>query len=345
MVTMGDVASKAGVSQTTVSSVMGGRTDRLKISHETRERVLGAARELGYQRNQLARAMVTGKSRIIGVLTTPRSGENVVRILSGATEAANQNNYLLKVVHLSHSGIDDATIAQSLEWRLAGAMVFGFSEETHLRLNEAFRINKIPVTLIDNVPPVNWGVRIGSDDEQGIRQIVSHLLALGHHKFAFVGGRPSPLSDWRERSFRAALAEAGLSVPAHWIRNTAWGDQKVIKAEVQALFQESGSQLPTAIVCSADSIAMVVVHIAHARGLRVPHDLSVTGYSNADLSAFADPPLTTVDQSFQEMGRLAALQVIGLAENNETSKVAASGEILLPVRLIERESTAVAPVI
>ena len=82
--------------------------------------MLGAARELGYQRNQLARAMVTGKSRIIGVLTTPKSSDNMVRILTGAMEVASQNDYLLKVVHLSYNGIDDATIARCLEWRAGG---------------------------------------------------------------------------------------------------------------------------------------------------------------------------------------------------------------------------------
>ena len=100
MVTMGEVAARAGVSQATVSFVLGGSADRLKISTQTQERVLEVARELGYQRNQLARAMVTGKSRIIGVLTAPQASENIINILTGAMEAASQNDYLLKVLHL-----------------------------------------------------------------------------------------------------------------------------------------------------------------------------------------------------------------------------------------------------
>ncbi|MBC8139375.1 MAG: LacI family DNA-binding transcriptional regulator, partial [Fibrella sp.] len=162
MVTMGDVAARAGVSQATVSFVLGGRADRQKISRETRDRVMKAAGELAYQRNQLARAMVTGKSRIIGVLTTQQSVDNIVRILTGAMEVASENDYLLKVVHLSYSGVDEATIARCLEWRLAGAIVVGFSEETHCRLNDALRENSIPVALVDNVPPLDWGIRISS---------------------------------------------------------------------------------------------------------------------------------------------------------------------------------------
>ena len=338
---MGDVASRAGVSQATVSFVLGGRADRLKISHQTRERVLGAAQELGYQRNQLARAMVTGKSRIIGILITPQSGENIVRILTGAMEAASENNYLLKVVHLSWAGVDEATIARCLEWRLAGVLVVGFSEETHYRINDAFRKGNIPVSLIDNVPPVNWGVRVASDDEQGIRQIVSHLLELGHRKIAYIGGQPGPLSEWREKTFRAAVAQAGLINPQHWMRQTSWGDREIIEAEVKSLFQESGDSLPTAVVCSADTMALVVMRYARSLGLRLPEDLSVTGYSNGLMSEFSDPPLTSVDQSFHEMGRFGALQVIGTAESGETRTNPPSEERLLPVRLIERASTTV----
>lgn len=340
MVTMSEVAAKAGVSQATVSFVLGGRSDSLKISRQTCERVLGAARDLGYQRNQLARAMVTGKSRIIGVLTTPKSSDNMVRILTGAMEVASQNDYLLKVVHLSYNGIDDATIARCLEWRLAGAMIVGLSEEAHIRLNEAFHRSAIPVTLVDNVPQINWGVRISSDDAQGMHEVVGHLVGLGHSRIAYIGGRPGSLSEWRGKSFVESMADAGLSAPRHWIRNSSWGDQKLIESEVRALFEESGMETPTAVVCAADTIAMVVLRIARARGMRLPEDLSVTGYSNASLSDFTDPPLTTVDQSFDAMGRAAAQRIVDLAENHEEDPAAAPTATLLPTRLILRGSTA-----
>ena len=347
MVTMGDVAARAGVSQATVSFVLNGTADRLKISPQTRERVLEVVRELGYQRNQIARAMVTGRSRILGVLTAPQASENIINILAGAMETASQNDYLLKVLHLSYNGIDDATIARCLEWRLAGALIVGLSEEAHVRLHDAFRANKIPIAVIDNVPPTEWGVRIRSDDEEGIRGVVSHLIALGHRQIAFVGGRAGPLSGWREQSFRVALENAGLFAPAHWVRRSSWRDQKIIEAQVQMLFQESGDALPTAVVCSADTIAMVVLRTARSLGLQIPGDLSVTGYSNGSLSEFADPPLTTVDQSFYEMGWVAAAQVIGFAERGDagsnTVEAANGWDIKIPTRLIERGSTAPPP--
>lgn len=351
---MSDVAARAGVSQATVSFVLGGNADRLKISQQTRERVLGAARDLGYQRNQIARAMVTGKSRIIGVLTAPHAGENIINILTGAMETTSQKDYLLKVLHLSYGDVDDATIQRCLEWRLAGALVVGLPEAAHRRLHDAFRERNIPVALVDNAPAVTWGFRVRSDDHQGIRQAVTHLTSLGHRRIAFLGGPFTVLSQWREQSFQAEMQERGLSVPAHWVRYTEWHKQSVIEEQVRGLFADSHEELPTAIVCAADTIAMVVLRIARSLGLRLPDDLSVTGYSNATLSEFADPSLTTVDQSFHEMGRIAASQVIRLAECGESTGSLVAGEdaennglepsdvlheIQIPTRLITRGST------
>lgn len=344
MVKMSEVAAQAGVSQATVSFVLGGRADSLKISDRTRQRVLSVAQELGYQRNQLARAMITGKSRILGILTSPEAGENIVRILTGAVEAASNKDYLLKVIHLSHSGVDDATITRCMEWRLAGAMVVGLSEESMQRLNQSFRAKGLAMAMIDDAPAGDWGVRIRSDDEQGISLVISHLASLGHRRIAFLGGHQSPLSDWREKSFHAALPDAGLSVPDHWIRMTSWNDQSVIEGQMRALFEESGDYPPTAVACSSDSIAMVAQRVARSLGLIPPADLSVTGYGNDHLSAFADPPLTSVDQSFSELGHAAALHPIQRAENEAASKKRdVYPDVLIPTRLRIRKSTTVGP--
>ena len=182
-------------------------------------------------------------------------------------------------------------------------------------------------------------MRFISDDAHGIRQVVSHLVALGHRRIAFLGGRASVLSDWRESSFRAALADAGLTLPAHWVRNTAWSDQEIIAEGAHAVLREDR---PTAIVCSADALAMVVLRVARSLGLRLPTDLSVTGYSNAALSAYADPPLTTVDQPFQSLGHAAVMHLIHCAEN-EYPGISPRPEILFPTQLLERGSTAPPP--
>ena len=344
MVTMSQVAARAGVSQATVSFVLGGQATGLKISPQTRERVLSVARELGYQRNQLARAMITGKSRILGVLTSPDAVGNIVQILTGVVEAASSHDYFVKMIHLSYSGVDDDTIKRCMEWRLAGVMAVGLDDDSCRRLNQEFRAKKLAMATLDNALTSDWGVRVHSDDEQGIRQVVSHLLALGHRRIAFIGGGASVLSEWREASFRAALSEAGLSVRNHWIRQTSWFVPETIEADVHALFQESGDDRPTAVVCSADTIAMIVQRVARSLGLRLPDELSVTGYSNAPLSSCADPALTSVDQYFPEIGRVAAEHLIRLAEEGHSEHDnGLYPDLLVPTRLVVRNSTGAAP--
>jgi LacI family transcriptional regulator len=338
IVTMHDIAARAEVSQTTVSFVLNGHTGRASISPETTERVLSAARELGYQRNQLARAMVTGKSRILSVLTAPPHGENMSRILTGAHEAANLHDYLLKVQYLPTNIIDEATIVRCLEWRLAGAMILGLEESMQDELYARLASWGISLVTVDNARRYEHSLHVSSDNQGGIRQALSHLIDLGHHNIGFIGGRPSFISQEREESFRDILAERGLSVRDAWIRQSSWGDPGVIAEAAIAILGAEGGR-PTAIVCASDTAAMVVLRVARARGLRLPEDLSVTGFTNSTLSAVADPPLTTVAQPFHEMGSAAAMHLVRSAESSEKLPPSVP-PLLLPTRLIVRESTA-----
>jgi LacI family transcriptional regulator len=320
IVTMHDIAARAEVSQTTVSFVLNGRTDRASISPETCERVLTAARDLGYQRNQLARAMVTGKSRILSVLTAPQHGENMARILAGAHEAANQNDYLLKVQYL------------------AGAMILGLEESMQDALYAKLSAWGIALVTVDNARCYEHSLHVSSDNDRGIRQVLQHLIELGHERIAFLGGRPNLISLEREQSFRMILTEAGLPVCDPWIRHSSWSNPAVIEeAAVGILTAIEGR--PTAVVCASDTAAMVVLRVARARGLRLPADLSVTGFTNSTLSAVADPPLTTVEQPFHAMGHTAATHLVQMAESSGGAERQAS-PVLLPTQLILRESTA-----
>ena len=339
MVTMSQVAENAGVSQATVSFVLGGQADRLRISDETRERVQAAANSLGYQRNQLARAMITGKSRILGVLISPETPDNIARILAGAVEAASASEYMVKIIHLSWSGVDDATVSRCMEWRLAGAMVLGLSETSMLRITKEFRDKGLSMATLDNAPATGWGIRIRSNDEQGIKDVVTHLTDLGHTRIAFVGGAPGAITRTREESFRSSMSDAGLPVPEHFVMTTSWSDHALIEAKIREMFELSKHNMPTAVVCSADSIAMIVQRIARRMGIRLPDELSITGYSNMSLSEAADPSLTTVDQSFYEMGFAASTHLVTLAEANEIDNDGIYNDMLIPTRIVVRKST------
>ncbi|MES2458995.1 MAG: LacI family DNA-binding transcriptional regulator, partial [Armatimonadota bacterium] len=340
IVTMHDIAARAEVSQTTVSFVLNGRTERANISPETTERVLAAARDLGYQRNLLARAMVTGKSRILSVLTAPPHGENMARILTGAHEAANQNDYLLKVQYLPTNTIDEATIVRCLEWRLAGAMILGLEESMQDELSAKLSAWGISLVTVDNARCYENSLHVSSDNDLGIRQALEHLIGLGHTKIAFLGGRPNIISLEREQNFRAILTESALPVCDSWIHQSSWSNVPVIEAAVIAILNAPEGR-PSAVVCASDTAAMVVLRVARASGLRLPTDHSVTGFTNSTLSAVADPPLTTVEQPFHEMGYAAAMHLVQRAEASDSPESAPPfmSPLLLPTRLIVRDST------
>lgn len=342
---MDDIAQHAGVSRATVSYVLNRRKrTNGTISEETQQRVLSAASALNYRTNELAKSMVTGKNRVLGVLMTPYVAEYNMRVLTGANEAADENGYLQKILHLAYTNVNKNVVARCQEWRLAGVMVFGFHEDQQSFLHDEFARVGMPVAMIDNAPSQShWGARVRSDDTQGIPLVVTHLRELGHTHIGFLGGSPSDFSRWREEIFSNTLAEAGLPVRPQWIRQSDWNNQSPIEEAIFDVLRDPKDR-PTAIACSSDSIAMVVLRVARSLGLRIPSDLSVTGYSNSNFSAFTDPPLTTVDQSFEGIGRAAALHLIGCAENpNSLKSDVPVEEILLPTKLVTRTSTAPPP--
>ncbi len=220
-------------------------------------------------------------------------------------------------------------------------MVFGFREEDQAFLHDEFARIGMPVAMIDNTPPkAQWGARIRSDDSQGISLAVSHLRQLGHERIGFVGGDSSYISRWREEIFRNKLIAMGLPVRPDWIKQASWGEQSKIEKAVHAMLHDPEDR-PTAIACSSDTIAMVVLRVARSLELSLPADVSVVGYGNTVFSAFTDPQLTTVAQPFEAIGRAAALHLIGYAERSEPIAVDTPvEEILLPTHLVERTSTA-----
>jgi LacI family transcriptional regulator len=350
MVTMDDIARHAGVSRTTVSFVLNkwnGPTGR--ISEETRRRVLLSASVLNYQTNELAKSVVTGKNRVLGVLTSPDM-HNAFQVLTGAIEVAEQNNYLLKLLHLSYNTIDESVISRCLQWRLAGVLVFGLSDEVHRYIHDEFERIKMPLAIVDSAPSLfRWGAWGCSDDAQGMLFAVSHLTDLGHRRIAFMGGEACALSEWRERVFREAMSAKGLVVPTDWVQRSSWVTNiPTIEAVARELLTSShNGDRPTAIVCASDLIALIVQRIARSLGFQLPSDLSIMGYGDHQLARFADPPLTSVKQSFHALGGIATQRLITLAENKAEKReiegetiVEQANSFMLPTSLVIRSSTA-----
>lgn len=343
MVTMGDIAQKAGVSRATVSFVLNGRDTAVRISEETRCRVLEAADMLSYRPNALAQSVARGRNPMLGFLVTKPEYEPVARMLSGAMDEAEERGYTLKTLRVRDGGPDATTIARCADLRLAGVVVMYLGEADLNVLHEKLARYAIPVAVLDSSFAHPWGIRVISDDVQGCRLVIEHLHALGHRRIAFLSGNPQDgVAVLREEGYCAAMRDCGLSVPQGYLQRGYWDPVEMERATRELLRHPDGA--PTAIACASDETATVVARTLRREGRQVPRDVSVVGFSDLHLSAFGDPPLTTIAPPFHEMGRAVVQALLARADAAQSNGFDDSPlEFLLPTRLVVRDSTAPAP--
>lgn len=342
MVTITDIANKAGVSRATVSYVLNGQNTAVRISDETRERVMNVANELGYRRNQLARAVITGQTRMLGLWVMQSQHEPVARVLAGIMAEADANDYFVKLVGFDE--YDEKTsvarvVERCIEWRLAGIIAIHAPESALDALQPQLQNVNVPLIIVDSQAPRDGVIHITSDQENALRQLVVHLANLGHRRITFLAGRPdeSELLSWRRiRAYEAAMTELGLKEFIS-VRHGYW-DHTATQQVTEELLSLPPNQRPTAIACWSDITAMNVIQTAARLGLRVPEDVSVTGFDDSRAAALYNPPLTTIAQSFEEMGRHALRRL--LARTTDHSPLPDGEEECLSTELIIRESTA-----
>ena len=337
MVTMKTVAETAGVSRATVSYVLNGRHHEkgLNINPETVTKVEETAIKLGYRRNELARSVRTGKTNVFGFIGSLGTSY-VMDIISGITTTCAANNYLLKIFPLEEHADIETIAKQCIEQRLSGVICRSLTEHQLDVLHQELQNFDMPIVLVDSSFSHNWCSRVISDDINGGKIAVEHLLELGHRRIANVSNPlDNAFSVMRNSGYCRAMSNAGI----------AKDDRLVCIVpqfyEITEYFSETIRQLlieqqPSAILCNSDPIAMKVIQVANSIGLRIPEDLSVIGYAGLNYTVLATPPLTTVKQPFIDMGEKAAQILI-----SEVTQATQVQEVRLPVELIVRKSTAV----
>jgi DNA-binding LacI/PurR family transcriptional regulator len=301
--TIADVARRAGVSAAAVSFAV---NDRPGVSSGTRERILAAARELGWQPSASARALTEARTRAVG-LVLARSAAQLegdsffLRFLSGieATLTAADYALLLQIVP------GEASAALPAYQRLAAAgRVDGFLLTDVEADDQRFTLlaaTGMPVVLAGRPigsPPFPW---LDTRHEEGIEPAVAHLVGLGHERIGFLSGRPDfEHQRLREVAWRDALEAAGLEPGplGHVVH-----DQD---AAALTLLREE----PTAVVCASDALALAVCGAARGLGLSVPDDVSVVGFDDSFMATFATPALTSVRVDYAEFGAAAAAALL-----------------------------------
>lgn len=288
---MHDVAALAGVSHITVSRVL---NDYPSIRPETRERVLAAIAELGYRRNLAARALVTSRTRAIGVLSPEVAQHGPASSVLAVERAARDHGYhpLVTAAAVEH----DATVA-ALGFLLDQAVEALVVIAPHETVLAAIRDLDIRVPLVTLQAPDRPG-GIGVDQAAGARLATEHLLTLGHTRIQHLAGPDGYLEAGARRAgFLAAMADAGV----------APGEELAGDWSAASGFAAADALAPqtTAVVAANDQMAIGLIAALADAGRPVPGDVSVVGFDDVPEAAFVRPALTTVHQDFELVGRRA----------------------------------------
>ncbi|GAC1664334.1 MAG: substrate-binding domain-containing protein [Candidatus Acidiferrum sp.] len=329
------VAKGAGVSTATVSRVI---NQIPSVSPKLAKRVWKVVEELGYYPNTQARALVSGRSRIFGLIVSDFANPFFPEIVQVFETIAVQNNYeILLTSTMNDPKRMKALVRRMIERQVEGVAVMTFGMEEPLL--EDLRLRKVPLVFVDVGPLSPRVSNIRIDYLHGIRQAVQHLAALRHERIAFVTG-PLRLQSAlaRKQAFQTSMREIGLEARPELIIE---GDHTMEGGRAAVTQLLSNSLKPTAVICSNDMTAIGVLRVSFEKGLRIPRDFSVIGFDNIRLTEFVLPPLTTVDMSQAELARLAFHAL--LTEVGRKTPLPHGSEYVLKTQLVLRESTGLAP--
>jgi DNA-binding LacI/PurR family transcriptional regulator len=327
-VSMADVAKLAGVSSQTVSRVANGHAG---VISSTREQVLAAMRQLGYRPNSAARALRYGQFNTIGVILFNLSTTGNSRTVEAVATHAAAEGYAITLIPIDVPTQDNVLGAFTRMGELAVDAVIVIMESHLLDTGTVQLPPGVHVVVVDSDAGDRYSV-VDTDQADGARQAVRHLLDLGHRTVWHVSGpETSYAGQRRTETWRTVLAEAGCPVPAPL--HGDWSAESGYAAGL-ALAQEPGC---TAVFASNDQMALGLLRAFHERGRSVPSDISVVGFDDTPDAAFFIPPLTTVHQDFAEVGRRC---VQGALRQIRTRNGSLPGTDLVPARLVIRQSTA-----
>jgi len=327
------IARRARVSIATVSRTI----NRVPtVDPQLAKRVWKVVDELGYFPNSAARSLVSGRSRVLGLIVPEITNPFFPEIVQTFENLAVQHNYEILLTSTVHdSKRMELSVRRMIERRVDGVAILTFGLED--ALTEHLRFRKVPLVFVDVGPDLPRVSNICINYKTGIRQAVQHLAALRHTRIAFVTGPPHLKSAVaRRRAFEESMREIDLDATA-----LAVGDH-TLEGGMRALAELEGRRNPpTAVVCSNDMTALGVMREAYHRGLRVPQKLSVVGFDDIRLAQFVIPPLTTVQMSQQELAKIAFNALMKDVEREQPKTGRTNYE--MNTSLVLRDSTALAP--
>lgn len=327
--TIKDIARAARVSHSTVSRAL--RNSPL-VNRETAERIRRIAEDADYRASAIARSLATSQTKTVGVVVTTIADPFVGGVVSGIEEAANDYGYS---VFLANSNADperEVRVVHSFEERRVDGIVVTSSRVGALYVPMLSRM-RVPIVLLNNQHPGEFAYSVMIANAEASREATLHLIRLGHRRIGYLGDRHGHQSDTeRFAGYRQALDEADLPFRPELVVH---GDGKP-EGGREAMRRLLGlAEPPTAVFCYNDMSAVGALRAIREAGMRVPDDFSLVGFDDLYIAQYTDPPLTTVRQPKQYMGRLAMETLLSLLTG-----AGSQSRITVPGELIVRESTA-----
>jgi DNA-binding LacI/PurR family transcriptional regulator len=329
-----EIAKRARVSTATVSRAI----NRVPtVDPQLAKRVWKVVEELGYYPNTQARALVSGRTRIFGLIVSEITNPFFPEIVQSFEDIAVQHNYEILLTSTVHDPKRmELSVRRMIERRVEGVAVLTFGMEESLL--EDLRFRKVPLVFVDVAPAVARVSNIKINYRRGIRQAVQHLAALRHERIAFITG-PLNLNSARVRkeAFEESMHEIGMRVDPRFVIE---GDHTMEGGMKAFTRLASLSPCPTAVMCSNDMTAIGVMREAFDCGIAIPQELSVIGFDDVRLAQFIIPPLTTIQMSQTEIAKLAFKALLTEVERKTPSPTGT--EYPLNTDLVLRNSTALA---
>jgi len=319
-----DIAEMARVSHSTVSRAL--RESPL-VNPKTATRIRKIAEKAGYRASAAARSLVMGRSNTIGVVVTNIADPFVAGVMSGIEHTAEKHGYSVFLANSNAEPEREMRVVRSFEERRVDGIIVTASRVGALYVPVMERMN-VPVVLLNNQHPSEFAHSVLINNVEASLEMTRHLIGLGHRRIAYIGDQYGHQSDTERLSgYRRALEEAGIEFDPGRVVH---GDGKPEGGRHAMAQLMTLHKLPTAVFCYNDMSALGAMWQIRSRGLRIPEDISVTGFDDLYISQYLDPPLTTVRQPMQQMGRMAMETLLHIFEGaDHTHNLRVEGQLIV----------------
>lgn len=332
--TQADVALAAGVSRATVSYVLNDQQGRVPISVETRERVMEVMKALGYEPDARAQSLRSGDSKTIGLLIPDIHNPHYWQMIDGIEEEAHRAGYDLILAHSSVDRAREEYCIKALSRRtMSGLIIVTAQDFLDERLIERLRASGRPVVAVD-APGFDYNA---TNYRSGTRELLNHLLKLGHERFAFINGVADlKIGLDRLEVYVQILRSRRIPETNRLIENCGFEIEDGYQAAYKIL---SRRPRPTALVVINDLLAIGAIRAANDLGLQIPKDVSIASFDDLPLSSYIVPRLTTVRRDNKVIGQAMTKMLLERLKNPKRPQQ----RLELPTELMIRESTGPAP--